>query len=564
MFISELNLNDYIKKDEYELFFSKKNLLYKFFKDELNFNKEISSFQIKLEKEKRKDDSKNMIFKYLEEFYLNHPVRHKKRKFIFHAGPTNSGKSYGALEKFKESKKACYLAPLRLLAWEVFDKFQNDLNISLITGEEKNINDNDTHSASTIEMTNYSEKYDLGIIDEIQMISDPQRGWAWTKALLLLDADVIYLCGDDSVLNLLKRIFKITGDELEVKYHERKTKLNLMNQVVSFSNLQKGDALITFSRKNIFLLKEILEDDYNKKVSVVYGMLSPEVRKEEAEKFVRGETDIIIATDAIGMGLNLPIKRVIFSTLEKYYNKQSYILSTSDIKQISGRAGRYGLHEEGFFGLLDQSYNPSNKFKKKYDEEDIKNDNRYYIDLLKRSHTAKVPEKNNAVLGPDFDNLILINDKLKEQNQEEVSLLEFYYFFEEIKYKHDFFIKADISDQLEQTELLTSFFNIKELYPKDIFKLSVAPVLLKSEDSVDFFKDISLSYYNQEEIIINKREVDFTSDIKDLEILYKNLDLYRWLKNQLESSYLFSDSLEKLYKTRDKINYKIIQRLSIL
>ena len=304
-----------------------------------------------------------------------------------------------------------------------------------------------------------------------------------------------------------------------------------------------------------------MENEYHKKVSVVYGMLSPEVRKEEAEKFVKGETDIIIATDAIGMGLNLPIKRVIFSTIEKYYNKQSHMLSISDMKQISGRAGRYGLHEEGYFGLLDQSYNPSNKFRRNYTEDDIKNDNRYFLDTLKRSYNTKVPEKKYAILGPDYENLLLINEKLKQVNQEELSLLEFYYFFEDLKYSHSFFSKANINDQIEQTELLTSFFNIKEIPSKDLFKFSVAPVLLRNEDNLDYFKDIALHYFNEEDIKLNKRQVDFTSDIQELEILYKNLDLYRWLKNQLEYNSIFVDSVEKINKIKDSINHKILKLL---
>jgi ATP-dependent RNA helicase SUPV3L1/SUV3 len=563
LFIEENNLDDYIEKDFFDLFFNKKNILIKFFKDELNFEKEISSFNVKLKKEKRKDTSKKLIFKYLEEFYLNHPVRKIKRKFIFHAGPTNSGKSYGALKEFENGKKSCYLAPLRLLAWEVYDKFKDKLLISLITGEEKTIGDFDTHTSSTIEMANYQEEYEVGIIDEIQMIADPQRGWAWTKALLLLNAEKIYLCGDESALKVIKDILKITGDSLEVKHHKRKTPLELMKKPIGFTSLEKGDAIVTFSRKNIFLLKDILENEYNKKVSVIYGMLSPEVRKEEAERFVRGESDILIATDAIGMGLNLPIKRVFFSTLEKYYNKQSHILSISDIKQISGRAGRYGLHENGYFGLLDQAHNPSNKYRYNYTEEDIKHDNRYYLDLLKRSLNSKVPEKNYAILGPDYENLLAINDKLKEirDDQEELSLLEFYYFFDELRYSNSFFIKADISNQIEQTELLNTFFNIKDLDPKDLFKFSVAPVLLKNEDNLDYFKDLSLGYYNEEEIKINKNLVNFTSDIQELEILYKNLDLYRWLKNQLEKGYLLNESMDNINKIKDQLNSKILKIL---
>lgn len=558
----EYSLNDSLSEDEIELFFNKKNLLVKIFKKELKVGKEVSSFRVYLDKEKRQEESKDMINDYLENFYLNHPIRRKKRKFIFHVGPTNSGKSYGALKKFEQSNNACYLAPLRLLAWEVYDKFKNKLAISLITGEEKNIKENGTHTSSTIEMTNYNEEYEIGIIDEIQMLADEQRGGSWTKALLLLNAKTIYLCGDESVLNLLKKILKVTGDELEIVYHKRKTPLNLINKPISLNNLEKGDALIVFSRKNIYYYKELLEKDYNKKVSVVYGMLSPEVRKEEAERFVNGDTDILIATDAIGMGLNLPIKRVIFSTIEKYYNKQTYILNNSEIKQISGRAGRYGLHEDGLFGLLDQAYNPRNKYKKNLSEELIRTENRSFLDILKRTLISKVSEQNYAVLGTDFENFELINDKLIKNNYQKLSLLEFYYFFNELKYKNDFFIKANIDDQIEQTEYLNSYINILEIEnEKDLFKFSLAPVILRNENNIDCLQELYINYFNQESIEFENYSLDAIDDLRLLEITYKNLDLYRWLKNQLEFNSFFISNEEFLNNIKESLNRQIINKL---
>lgn len=558
----EYNLIDSLNEEEIELFFNKKNLLVKIFKKELKVGKEVSSFRVYLDKEKRQEESKDMINDYLENFYLNHPIRRKKRKFIFHVGPTNSGKSYGALKEFEQANNACYLAPLRLLAWEVYDKFKNKLAISLITGEEKNIKENGTHTSSTIEMTNYNEEYEIGIIDEIQMLADEQRGGSWTKALLLLNAKRIYLCGDESVLNLLKKILKVTGDELEVVYHKRKAPLNLINKPISLNNLEKGDALIVFSRKNIYYYKELLEKDYNKKVSVVYGMLSPEVRKEEAERFVNGDTDILIATDAIGMGLNLPIKRVIFSTIEKYYNKQTYILNNSEIKQISGRAGRYGLHEDGLFGLLDQIYNPRNKYKKNLSEELIRSENRSFLDILKRTLISKVSEQNYAVLGTDFENFELINDKLIKNNYQKLSLLEFYYFFNELKYKNDFFIKANIDDQIEQTEYLNSYINILEIdNEKDLFKFSLAPVILRNEDNLDYLQDLYVNYFNQEGIEFDTYGLDMIDDLRLLEITYKNLDLYKWLKNQLEFNSFFISNEESLSNIKESLNRQIINKL---
>lgn len=560
LIVDDFDLKNKIKEEEISLFLNQKKLLFKYFKEEIDIEKELFAFKVKQQKEERQVEAKELINRYLEEFYLDHPVRLKKRKIIFNVGPTNSGKSYNALIKFKESKKACYLAPLRLLAWEVYEKFKNEIPISLITGEEKEIREGGTHTSSTIEMADYSTEYEIGIIDEIQMMGDAERGWSWTKSLLLLNAETIYLCGDSSVLDLLKKIIKITGDELEIVQHERKTKLNFINKVLNFSNLKKGDALVTFSRKNIFLLKDILENEYGRTVSVVYGMLSPEVRKEEADRFANGETEILIATDAIGMGLNLPIKRVIFSTLEKYYNKKSHLISISEVKQISGRAGRYGLHEEGEFGLLDQAHNPSNRFKF-YSKEDINSDNRFFSSYLKKSLNVSVPVREEAYLGPDYDNYVLINDKLKSKDLLKISLLEFYYFFEELTYKHDFFKKANIENQIEQTEIINYLVKSGFILDKDLFKLSVAPVILQNEEHLDFFKDLVVSYTGEDEMDLKYLKKYLYGDLEDLEVKYKQLDLYKWLKNQLSNKNLFTETNDELTQFKNILNEKIIKQL---
>src|SRR5690606_12127655 len=155
------------------------------------------------------------------------------------------GKTYNAIEALSKAKHGCYLAPLRLLASELFDTLnEKGVKTTLLTGEEVIENSEATHYSSSIEMAKLHEEFDCVVIDEIQMITDPQRGWAWTRALVNIDADEVHICGDDSVYELIEKILKLTGDTLEVNRYERKTKLSVEKQPIKLVDLQKHDALI--------------------------------------------------------------------------------------------------------------------------------------------------------------------------------------------------------------------------------------------------------------------------------------------------------------------------------
>ena len=301
------------------------------------FQKVIRSLMIL----KRKDISGKILQEYLGEFWIHSQARVLKRKIIYHRGPTNSGKTYHAIEALAQAEKGCYLAPLRLLAAELFDTMNSKgIITTLLTGEEVIEVEGATHYSSTIEMARLQERFDCCVIDEIQMITDPQRGWAWTRALVNIFAQEVHICGDGSVLNLVEQIVELCDDELEIKNYDRMTELKIKSNPIPLSQLERSDALVVFSRRNALKYKRDLES-LEFKVSIVYGRLSPEVRREQARKFDNGETDIIVSTDAIAMGMNLPIKRIVFSTLTKFIDSQEIPISKSEIKQISGRAGRY-------------------------------------------------------------------------------------------------------------------------------------------------------------------------------------------------------------------------------
>lgn len=285
-------------------------------------------------------------------------ARQMQRSVHLCLGPTNSGKTYRAIEALAAAESGTYLAPLRLLALEVYEKLKDrGIKVSLVTGEERILDPNAKHVCSTIEMCDFGRVTQVAVIDEVQMLGDSQRGWAWTAALLGVPAAQVYLCGAtharDAVISLL--------DHLEQSYEEfsfeRKTPL-IMQIDKKYPRAEPGDARISFSRK------AVLEDAANLKkagfrVSTLYGALSPEVRRAQARAFQEGVSDILVATDAIGMGLNLPIRRVVFTEVQKFDGTQVRRLTAAEIQQIAGRAGRFGCHDEGLvtaFGREEQDY----------------------------------------------------------------------------------------------------------------------------------------------------------------------------------------------------------------
>lgn len=196
-----------------------------------------------------------------------------------HVGPTNSGKTYHALRRLAEAKSGVYCGPLRLLAHEVFQKMNSGgVECNLLTGEEKRqVSPTATLTSSTIEMVNVHKPLEVAVIDEIQMIADPERGWAWTQALLGLPAKEIHLCGEASAVPLVKEICEDLGDEVQVNEYKRLTPVNVVQYTLNndWTKIRKGDCVVTFSRREIFDIKEKIELKTGLKCAVVYGGLPP-------------------------------------------------------------------------------------------------------------------------------------------------------------------------------------------------------------------------------------------------------------------------------------------------
>jgi hypothetical protein len=271
-----------------------------------------------------------------------------KRMFYIHVGKTNSGKTYTSLQMMKKAEKGAYLSPLRLLALEVSDTLNSEgIPCSFVTGEEERLVENATHIASTVELADFHTEYDVAVIDECQMISDFSRGHAWTKAIMNMRAREICLCTAPEALDVLVKLIDACGDFYEIINHRRKTPLVVEDTPFSITDVRQGDALVAFSKQKVNAIgAQLIKNGVN--VSVLYGALPYSARKQQFENFASGKSTVLVTTDAIGMGVNLPVRRVIFMEAYKYDGENSRLLTSPEIKQIAGRAGRRGKFDTGY------------------------------------------------------------------------------------------------------------------------------------------------------------------------------------------------------------------------
>lgn len=285
-------------------------------------------------------------FRYPHEWFP--ATRAMQRTIHLHVGPTNSGKTYQALKALENARTGVYAGPLRLLAHETFMRLAaKNRRVALMTGEEQRVpeGDEDFLASCTVEMTPLNKRVDVAVIDEIQMIGDEIRGWAWTQAVLGVQAKELHLCGEERAIPLIEALCAKTGDEVVIHRYQRLSPLKPSPKSLGsdFSKLKKGDAVVSFSRINIHGLKRNIEEATGKKCAIVYGSLPPETRAQQAALFndPNNEYDFLAASDAIGMGLNLEVKRVIFETVSKFDGAKMRLLTLPELKQIGGRAGRF-------------------------------------------------------------------------------------------------------------------------------------------------------------------------------------------------------------------------------
>ena len=476
---------------------------------------------------------KNKVKDEIQDIILDDPIdeyeeaRAMKRHFILHVGDTNTGKTYASIQRLMEAESGVYLAPLRLLALEVQDKLNSEnIRCSLLTGEEEDIISYAYHISSTIEKLQLETTYDVCVIDEAQMIADKQRGWAWTRAIIGVLAPEIHICMAPEAKDIIIKLIKDCKDTYEVIEHKRDTELIFEDKKFDLNkDVKKGDALVVFGKKKALAVSAQLLNN-NIKTSIIYGSLPYSTRKKQFERFLSGETEVIVCTDAIGMGVNLPIKRIVFLETRKFDGISLRKLRVPEIKQIAGRAGRKGIYNKGYVTSMtdrelikDALSQKAKKIEKCYigiPDSLLELD----IDIVDALKTWSVAPVKGYYQKADVTTIIYLLNRLKALN-----------------------IKASKSDMLKMATIPFEENN------KAVLALWEEYCLMYSEGAVNLKKP------RLKNIVNTKKELD------ELESYYKSLELnYSFGKNfnlMINNSYI---SMEK-ENTANKINDLLLTNL---
>jgi len=415
-------------------------------------------------------------------------ARRIKRKFYLHLGDTNTGKTYNAMNKLKAASSGVYLSPLRILALENYEKLNKEgVLCNLETGEEEVIIEGAKHTACTIEKLDIKNEYDVAIIDEIQMINDDQRGAAWTKALLGLKAIEIHICGALNSKEILKEILEDCDEVFEIIEYKRNLPLVVEEKSFNYNDVQVGDALVVFSKKKVLKLAAYYKE-LDKKVSVIYGDLPPEVRRKQYDQFISNEAEILITTDAIGMGVNLPIRRIIFMDVRKFDGNQLRYLTTQEVKQIAGRAGRLGIYDIGYVASHKENQN-------------------YLSEYL----SVRDDEIESAVLGPSEEILKIqclpLAEKLAIWAEKEEEL--------------PFYRKMDVSEYLIVLDAVKGY----KLSERDQWQLLKIPFDVSNVEIMQTFISYIDELFVLKNKILTKPSLKFL-ELTELETFYQKISLY--------------------------------------
>ena len=262
-------------------------------------------------------------------------------------GPTNTGKTYLAIETMLSFESGMIGFPLRLLAREVYDKIIKKIDltkVALITGEEKIIPSNAKYYLCTVESMPIDKNLEFVAIDEIQMCSDFERGHIFTDRLLNLRGEKLTMLLGSSTM---KKIISNLDADIEFINKKRLSKLTYVGHK-KISRIDRKSAIIAFSTEEVYAIAELIRRQKGG-AAIVMGSLSPKTRNAQVALYQSGDVDFLVATDAIGMGINMDLDHVFFSNLKKFDGKKLRRLNSSEIGQIAGRAGRY--LNDGSFGI---------------------------------------------------------------------------------------------------------------------------------------------------------------------------------------------------------------------
>tara|TARA_B100001093_G_scaffold42721_1_gene36296 strand:- start:1583 stop:4066 length:2484 start_codon:yes stop_codon:yes gene_type:complete len=273
-----------------------------------------------------------------------------KNKITAVLGPTNTGKTHLAIETMLSFESGMIGFPLRLLAREVYDKVIKKTSldkVALITGEEKIIPPNAKYFLCTVESMPIDKHLDFVGVDEIQMCADHERGHIFTDRLLNIRGEKLTMfMGSFTIKNIIS---KLDGD-IEFINRDRLSKLSYTGHK-KISRIQRKTAIIAFSAEEVYAIAELIRRQKGG-AAIVMGSLSPKTRNAQVELYQSGDVDFLVATDAVGMGINMDLDQVYFSNLKKFDGKKLRRLNLSEIGQIAGRAGRY--LNDGAFGVTGQ------------------------------------------------------------------------------------------------------------------------------------------------------------------------------------------------------------------
>lgn len=460
-----------------------------------------------------------------EEFNENFPdnpkdeyreARGMKRKFIIHLGDTNTGKTYNAIQRLKACKKGVYLSPLRILALENFEKLNNEKIIcNLQTGEEEILKEGATHTSCTIEKLNLKEQYEVAVIDEIQMIDDKQRGAAWSRAILGVRAKEIHVCGALNAKEILIKILEDCKDDYEIKEYKRSIPLEVEDKDFSYKDVEEGDAIVLFSKKKVLSLAE----EYSEKgikASIIYGDLPPETRRKQYDDFINKENKILITTDAIGMGVNLPIRRIVFLSVKKFDGEEIRLLTSQEVKQIGGRAGRKGIYETGYIASVGH--------------------NSEFI-----SHRLSEKDKviTSAVIGPS-DTILRIKT---------LPLIEKLALWSTRKEKLNYYRKMDIGDYIIILDRLKKYKLKEEIQ----WKLLKVPFDVTQDELMKQFL-----FYVDELFIAKSKTISkpriIGETLEELEIYYQKINMYYSFNKLFNLKFEFQWIYDERIKVSEKIN----------
>jgi ATP-dependent RNA helicase SUPV3L1/SUV3 len=275
------------------------------------------------------------------------PARGDASRLIAVLGPTNTGKTHLAVERMLAHSSGMIGLPLRLLAREIYDrivKARGAAEVALITGEEKIVPLWPRYFVCTVEAMPLDRKVEFLAVDEIQLCADPERGHLFTHRLLhARGTSETMLMGAATVASLIRHLCP----EAEIQFRERLSQLTYAGPK-KLTRLPRRSAVVAFSADAVYAIAELIRRQRGG-AAVVMGSLSPRTRNAQVNLFQSGEVDFLVATDAIGMGLNMDVDHVAFAGLRKFDGRRLRALYSQEIAQIAGRAGRF--RKDGEFGV---------------------------------------------------------------------------------------------------------------------------------------------------------------------------------------------------------------------